>query len=97
MVKELIDILSNDKELLSEFEKYLIEKILNEWTSLLKISQYAEHSSNYLENFWGDITNRKLAKMSKFIPFINKINKSIVLKLGSHNNPNYKTDKMKKP
>jgi hypothetical protein len=38
---------------------YLTDK-LDKWTSLPKLSQYSEHSINYLERMFGKLTNKKL-------------------------------------
>lgn len=35
---------------------YLTRKYLDLWTSLYKLSQYAEHSSNYLERLFKEVS-----------------------------------------
>ena len=84
MVDKLRNILKNNKELFNYFEAYLSEEILDKWTSLYKISQYAEHSSNYIESLFGRITNKNIAKQSKVLNFIKVINDIIENIIADH-------------
>lgn len=54
----LLEILKEEKKLKQFFEtgRYLEEEVLDLWTSLYKFSQYADHSSNYLERFFGRVS-----------------------------------------
>ena len=49
MVSNLKKLLNNEEKLMDYFEFYISDEILNKWSSLYKISQYAEDTSNYLE------------------------------------------------
>jgi hypothetical protein len=51
-----------------ESNGYLSNK-LNVWTSLPKLSQYSEHSINYLERMFGKLTNKKKARRVR-LPFL---------------------------
>ena len=55
-------ILQKEGKVINYLEQYLKEETLNKWTSLLKISQYAEHTTNYLENFFKNLTNKNICK-----------------------------------
>ena len=94
-VEELKKLFKEDKNLEDIFEEYLKEETLDKWTCVLRITQYAEHSSNYLERFFGSITNKNLAKQSKLIPFVKEINSSIKEISISHSNENEENEKMK--
>lgn len=95
-VKCLKEIISNKKGLEGIFEGYLTTESLMKWTSVLKITQYAEHTSNYLERFFGTITNKNLAKQSKLIQFVKEINSSLKNIDISHCNKNESNRKMTK-
>jgi uncharacterized protein YneF (UPF0154 family) len=61
---------------------YLTHK-LDKWTSLYKLSQYSDHSINYLERMFGKITNKKSEKQIQLPLFVTKLNEVVgeVIKL----------------
>ena len=76
-VLDLKKLLSREEKLLEYFENYLKDEILDKWTSLFKISQYAEHTSNYLETLFGGFTNKNIAKQTKLLKFVKSLNDRI--------------------
>lgn len=75
-VKQFTNLLKeHDEKLLNWMikEGYLGEK-LNKWTSLLKISQYRDHTNNFIENCFNFITNKNSAKQRKAPILVKKIN-----------------------
>ena len=50
-------LIKGETKLLDYFSNYLKDEVLDKWSSLYKITQYAEHTSNY-----GSITNKNIAK-----------------------------------
>ena len=78
------EILEKEVSLLEYFDHYLKDEILDKWTSLYKISQYSEHSSNYLESLFGKITNKNIAKQTKLLKFIKCLNDCIDDRMEDH-------------
>lgn len=87
-VKQLEDFLKekSEKDLLDYFSHYFGNDILNRWTCFGKISIYFEHTSNYLEKFFGSITNKKLAKQKKLLKFIKELDNTIETIKGKNEN-----------
>ena len=83
-VLQLKKLLNNETKLMEYFEFYINENILDKWSSLYKISQYAEHTSNYLESLFSRVTNKNIAKQTKLLKFIKGINDTIDEQLLSH-------------
>ena len=94
MVKLFFEELNNEPVLKEYFEPYMKDDILDKWSSLYKISQYAEHTSNYIERFFGEITNKNIAKQSKLLKFVKHVHDIIDVLIINHRNG--KKTKMKK-
>ena len=63
---------------------------------MYKITQYAEHTSNYLESLFGSITNKNIAKKTKLLNFIKSLNDLIDGQLCNHQeNKRNKTESAK--
>lgn len=74
---------------------YLGDEKLDLWTSLYKISQYSEHTSNYLERFFGNFSESLHALQTKLPEFIRCIDDEIGHILTLHYDFGNITTKMK--
>lgn len=89
-------LLLSESKLSEYFEYYLNDEILDKWSSLYKISQYAEHTSNYLESLFSGITNKNIARQTKLLKFIKSLNEKIDEQLTLHHeNSRSKLEKAK--
>lgn len=77
-------LIKGETNLLDYFSNYLKDDVLDKWSSLYKITQYAEHTSNYLESLFGSITNKNIAKQTKLLKFIKSLNDVIDEQLCNH-------------
>ena len=66
MVKRLKKFLKKkgEREYLNYLERYLTDDMLDRWTCLRKLSIYSQHSNNYIEKFFNEVS---------FFAFIQKI------------------------
>jgi hypothetical protein len=55
----------------------LVIKLLDLWTSLCKITQYSEHTSNYIERLFKKFNEYNLRKSQKLVVFIGTLNKIV--------------------
>ena len=89
-------LIKGETKLLDYFSNYLKDEVLDKWSSLYKITQYAEHTSNYLESLFGSITNKNIAKQTKLLKFIKSLNDLIDEQLCNHQeNKRNKTESAK--
>lgn len=98
-VENLVDLLNENN--LNKFlsflndNGYLIEKI-DRWSSLPKLSQYSEHSINYLERMFGKLTNKKKARAMRLPLLLDNLDELIEDIIIRHEDVGVVEDKKKK-
>jgi hypothetical protein len=76
-IEKLVDIIKEETVFVNYIQTYLEETLLDLWTSLYKISQYSEHTSNYLERLFKKVNEYNLRKSQKLVDFVQSLNQIV--------------------